>query len=185
MAAVRPARHQEPFTRVAPVLRAALLLGVGGGFALAAVLTLARLFHVPGALWWLATAQAHGHLQLYGWAGLFVLGVGMHFLPRLRGAPLAAPRAVPWLLGALVASLICRALGQPLLALGVGTFLAMTLVILSALFEVVALGGLVGIIGATLLSGPPAHTRKAFWGVAPFLAGALVGAGAGGAGERR
>jgi uncharacterized protein involved in response to NO len=173
-AATPSVRHQQPFTVVVPVLRAALLLGAGGGFALAAVLTLARLFHLPGALWWLATAQAHGHLQLYGWAGLFVLGVGMHFLPRLRGAPLVAPRAVPWLLGALMVSLVGRALGQPLLALESGAPVAGVLVALSALLELVALGGLVGILGATLLGGPPARTRKAFWGVAPFLAGALL-----------
>jgi hypothetical protein len=36
-------QHQEPFKRVAPLLDAALLLGAGGGFALATVLTLAQL----------------------------------------------------------------------------------------------------------------------------------------------
>ena len=65
---------QEQFTRVAPILGAALLLGTGGGFVLASILTLSSAFHTPLGPWWLAVAQAHGHLQLYGWVGLFVLG---------------------------------------------------------------------------------------------------------------
>ena len=94
-------RKQEPFSRVAPMLKTALLMGAGGGFLLATVLTLSRAFSVPLGAWWEAAAQAHGHLQLYGWAGLFVLGVALHFLPRLRGTPLAGARLVPWLLGIL------------------------------------------------------------------------------------
>src|SRR6266536_814159 len=108
-------RQQQPFSRIAPLLRAALLLGTGGGFALATVLTLTAAFAISIGPWWSATAQAHGHLQLYGWAGLFVLGVAFHFLPRLRGAPLAAPRLVPWILGAQVTGLVLRAISQPLL----------------------------------------------------------------------
>ena len=106
--------HQEPFPRAAPLLEAALLLGVGGGFILATILTLTYALAVPLGPWWTALAQAHGHLQLYGWAGLFVLGVAFHFLPRLRGTPLAAPWLVPWILGLQIAGLLLRALGQPL-----------------------------------------------------------------------
>jgi uncharacterized protein involved in response to NO len=106
-------RKHEPFSRVTPMLKRALLMGAGGGFVLATVLTLARAFSVPLGAWWEATAQAHGHLQLYGWAGLFVLGVAFHFLPRLRGAPLTGARFIPWLLGVVSASLILRAVSQP------------------------------------------------------------------------
>ncbi len=67
-------QHQEPFKRVAPLLSAALLLGAGGGFALATVLTLTQLLQVSLGSWWPALAQAHGHLQLYGWAGLLCWG---------------------------------------------------------------------------------------------------------------
>jgi len=71
-------QSQAPFSAVAPVLGAALLLGAGGGFALATVLTLSRALHASLGPWWIALAQAHGHLQLYGWAGFFVLGVAQH-----------------------------------------------------------------------------------------------------------
>ncbi len=64
-------RKQEPFSLVAPMLKTALLMGAGGGFLLATVLTVTRALSVPLGAWWEAVAQAHGHLQLYGWAGLF------------------------------------------------------------------------------------------------------------------
>ena len=67
------ARKQEPFSRVTSMLKTALFMGAGGGFMLATALTLARAFSVPLGAWWEATAQAHGHLQLYGWAGCFGL----------------------------------------------------------------------------------------------------------------
>src|SRR5579872_7442195 len=113
-------RKQKPFSLVTPILKAALLMGVGGGFLLATVLTLSLAFSVPLGAWWEAMAQAHGHLQLYGWAGLFVLGVSLHFLPRLRGTPLVGARLVPWLLGMIILSLILRGVGQPLLSMSQG-----------------------------------------------------------------
>ncbi len=32
--------------------------------------------------------QVHGHLQIIGWAGLFIMGVSLHFLPRMTGVPI-------------------------------------------------------------------------------------------------
>jgi len=111
------AQTQAPFALVAPFLGAALLLGAGGGFLMAAVLTVTRLVDVATGPWWTALAQAHGHLQVYGWAGLFVLGVASHFLPRLRGTPLKGRQFLIPLLLLQVASLVVRAVAQPMLAI--------------------------------------------------------------------
>jgi uncharacterized protein involved in response to NO len=173
------ARHQEPFSRVAPLLEAALLLGAGGGFVLATVLTLTSALDVPLGPWWAALAQAHGHLQLYGWAGLFVLGVAFHFLPRLRGTPLIAPWLVPWILGLQVAGLLLRALSQPL----VTTTQAATwrvLLLTSGVLECVALLGAVLLLGLTARRGPPLATRPAFGSVLPFMATACCALGVAG-----
>ncbi len=164
--------RQEPFRRVAPLLRAALLLGAGGGFLLAMILTLTRAFSLPLGAWWTALAQAHGHLQLYGWAGLFVIGVAFHFLPRLRGAPLAAPRLVPWLLGGQVTALLIRALSQPLLA-ATGEAVWRILLVLSGVLECAALVTAAALLLLTARSGPPLATRQAFKGILPFIAGAF------------
>jgi uncharacterized protein involved in response to NO len=165
--------HQEPFSRVAPLLSAALLLGTGGGIILATILTLTEALHVPLGPWWEALVQAHGHLQLYGWAGLFVLGVAMHFFPRLRGAPLAIPKLVPWLLGALVTGLLFRAFSQPLFVV-TGSVLWSILLIVSGILECLALIGAVYLLVMTARQAPPLRTRPALRGVLPFIMGAFV-----------
>jgi uncharacterized protein involved in response to NO len=146
---------------------------VAGGFALATALTLSQALGAPLGAWWAATAQAHGHLQLYGWAGFFVLGVLLHFLPRLRGRPLARSRAIPWLLAAFVAGLALRAVGQPSLALW-GARAAGLALEASGILEGAALVGLVALAGATLVQGPPLATRPALRGVLPLFTIALA-----------
>ena len=164
--------RQETFSRVAPILTSALLMGAGVGFVLATILTLALALHVSLGSWWIATAQAHGHVQLYGWAGLFVLGVALHFLPRLRGTPLVMPRLVPWILAALVAGLLLRALSQPLF-LATGSRVWAILLIASGVLECAALVTVVSQLGMTAQRGPVLATRPAFLGVFLFLAGAF------------
>ncbi len=166
----RTRRRQLPFALVAPFLRAALLLGAGGGFLLAAVLTLTSALHVPLGLWWTALAQAHGHLQLYGWAGLFVFGVAFHFLPRVRGAPLAAPWLVPWILAGLAGGLVLRAASQPLLAASDLFFWRLGLVA-SGLLEGLALVGAVAILILTATQRPLLGTRAPLRTIPPFLLG--------------
>lgn len=163
---------QEPFSLVAPILKTALLMGAGGGFLLATVLTVTRALSVPLGAWWAAMAQAHGHLQLYGWAGLFVLGVAMHFLPRLRGTPLAGARLVPWLLGIIIISLLLRAVSQPLLALDTGVLWRVGLVS-SGILEMSAFVTLLALFTLTALLGPRPTTRPHYWSVFPFIAGSF------------
>ncbi|HEU5226863.1 MAG TPA: hypothetical protein VFU49_03550 [Ktedonobacteraceae bacterium] len=160
--------HQEPFSRVAPLLQSALLLGAGGGFVLATVLTLTRAFSIPADSWWTPLVQAHGHLQLFGWAGLFVLGVALHFLPRLRGAALAMPRLVPWMLGALVTGLLLRACSQPLLAT-TGAEIWRLLLVISGVLECIALVTAVLLLALTAMHGPALANRQAFQGILPFI----------------
>jgi hypothetical protein len=85
--------RQLPFARVASLPSAALLLGAGGGFVLASVLTLTRALRVPAGPWWPVLAQAHGHLQVYGWAGLFVLGCGAALSAAAAGRAAGPPGA--------------------------------------------------------------------------------------------
>src|SRR4029077_18899921 len=109
-----PDATQTPFSRVAPALRSALIVGVAGGFTLATVLTMTAAFHVPQGSWWRALVQTHSFLQLYGWAGLFALGVAAYVAPRLRGAPLALSVVLGWGLSPHLASLFLRFASHPL-----------------------------------------------------------------------
>ena len=90
----------------------ALALAIGGGFALAILVSLAESgvlleTRVP----WLI--QAHGWAQLEGWAGLFVAGMGFRLLPRFAGRrPL--PRRVNFAVFALLLSgVVVRTVAQP------------------------------------------------------------------------
>ena len=75
----------------------ALAIGLTVGFGLGLWLLLARVWGVGlfGASW-LVLVQVHGILQLFGFAGLFAMGIALHALPRFRGA--AAPsRWLVWI----------------------------------------------------------------------------------------
>lgn len=96
---------------------AALAFALTAGFGLAAVIVAALAMQVPLGTWWLALVQAHGHAQLFGWAGLFVIGVGLFFLPRLRGTILARAQLAPWALSSFCIGITLRVVSQPLLAL--------------------------------------------------------------------
>jgi uncharacterized protein involved in response to NO len=147
---------QKSFSLVTPILKTALLMGAGGGFLLATVLTLSLAFSVPLGAWWEAVAQAHGHLQLFGWAGLFVLGVALHFLPRLRGTPLAGASLVPWLLGMMIASLVLRAVSQPLLTMSQVSLWRVALVS-SGVLET---GAFVTILSLLILTAMRGHVQR-------------------------
>lgn len=166
-------RSQAPFAQVAPVFRAALLLGAGGGFLLAGVLTVTSMIGIPLGTWWLALAQAHGNLQVFGWAGLFVVGVSLHFLPRLRGAPLVATWPVRWLVWGQVVALCVRALAQPWLAVTAQP-LARIVLVGSGFLECLALFGIVLLLALTFRRGPALARRPAFGQTLPLIACAFV-----------
>lgn len=170
----RGAGHsQAPFALVAPVFRAALLLGAGGGFLLACVLTVTSMIGIPLRSWWLALAQAHGNLQVFGWAGMFVIGVSLHFLPRLRGAPLVATWPVRWIVWGQVVALCVRALAQPWLA-ETGQPLARIVLVGSGILECLALSGVVLLLGLTFCRGPALEKRPAFGHTLPLIACAFI-----------
>ncbi len=163
------------FKHTSPYLRSALLFASGGGFALATVLTLAPVFGIPLGMWWIALVQTHGHLQLYGWAGLFVAGVALYFLPRLRGTPLARPALLPWILGAQVASLILRFISQPLLVT-TGWLIWDILLVLSGVLEALALPSIFFTLVHTTMRKPVLKSPvEGVRSIAPFIFGAFLG----------
>jgi uncharacterized protein involved in response to NO len=94
----------------------ALATAILGGFGLAAHLSVVIGFGFPLGPAFPALVQAHGHAQLVGWAGLFVMGFSLHFIPRLASVSLARPQWVGptlWLMGT---GLLLRTVGQPALA---------------------------------------------------------------------
>jgi uncharacterized protein involved in response to NO len=85
------------------------------GFGLGLWLLFARVWGISllGANW-LALVQVHGLVQLFGFAGLFAMGVALHAVPRFRGAP-PPSRTLVWItyLGTL-GGLALRSIAQPM-----------------------------------------------------------------------
>ena len=102
---------------IAVFVVSALVMALTAGFGLGLWLLLARTLGLPtGELAWLALVQVHGTIQLFGFAGMFLMGVGLHVLPRFRGAS-PTPRALATIAYAgTVSAILLRALTQPVLS---------------------------------------------------------------------
>lgn len=100
----RPARYAPtPWAEqrlYRPFVRAAVLVALVLGFVPGVVL-LIELAIGSSRFEWSEWTRLHGLAQVYGWAGLFIIGIASHIVPRFRGnARIAFPwpqRAILWL----------------------------------------------------------------------------------------
>ncbi|MGV3722992.1 MAG: hypothetical protein ACO1SX_19000 [Actinomycetota bacterium] len=100
-------------------LRAAALIGAFAGAALGAInLTWIATWGYTGMMptwdWWPALVQAHGNAQLYGWCGLFIIGIASHSLPRMLRKPGPSPVRLRVIFGLIFSGLILGLVTQPL-----------------------------------------------------------------------
>lgn len=154
-----------------------LMLAILAGFTSGSLALLADPAGLA-AIWPAALAQAHGHVQVYGFAGLITLGVAQHFVPRLRGVSPPVPGICRLGLLLLGAGLALRILSQPLLAESTAALPVAAGLIISGLLELAGAGPLLWALAATLRR--PAVERKR--PSRTFSAALLVGSMAYGAG---
>lgn len=166
--AERPRRAAEPYLYALVI---ALAIAILGGFPLGILAALGGGRDVGLGTRWAAIVQAHGHLQLVGFAGVFIAGVTYHVLPRFKNANLALrPLAIPSVL-LLGASAVLRAAAQPW-AEQEGVAL---LLLVSAALEVAGAGMFAAIVGATVApTQRKNYDRFLFAGTAWFLAASLL-----------
>ncbi len=62
------------------------------GFAIGAHLTFVIGYDFNLGDGFVGLIQTHGHVQLVGWAGLFIMGMSLHFMPRLTGIAFSNPK---------------------------------------------------------------------------------------------
>lgn len=105
-----PQRYEAPYQAY---VFASFTLAIGGGFALAVMLPLARAAQWNWGQTWPALVEAHGQLQLDGFAGLFIFGMAFRMMPRFSGRDLAYPAFVRAAMPLVAASLLLRAFAQP------------------------------------------------------------------------
>lgn len=97
-----------------PFVRAALIVAVVLGFSTGAAILIMPLLGMDRSLTWVTHAQSHGIVQLFGWAGLFVMGLAYHVVPRFMGGTLRYPLPQRISLSLVVIGLIARFSGQSL-----------------------------------------------------------------------
>ena len=131
-----------------PFIRASLIIAIVLGFSTGAAILIMPLFGIERSLTWVTHSQSHGIAQLFGWAGLFVMGFAYHVVPRFFSSSIRYPlpqRASMWLV---ITGLVLRFTGQslyktsladPLVAAGGIALFAGMLVFGWTLFEVVRL----------------------------------------------
>lgn len=113
-----PAAQAEP-EEYRSFLRAAVLIGAIAGAALGAVnLTWIATWGFTGMMptwtWWPALVQAHGNAQLYGWCGLFIMGIAGHSLPRMLQKPPLSRGMLRTLFGLVLGGILLGLVAQPL-----------------------------------------------------------------------
>ena len=165
-------RTHEPF------IYAALLIALTAGFGYGALMVGAlALGVIPGA-WWAPVVQAHGHAQLFGWVGLFVLGMGLYFLPRLYGVKLQGAARTPFALGLIAGGIILRVLVQPML--GFNSFgeaaapIAQMLLVLSAALELAGVLVIGSMLRLTRQAAKPLTADSPAYASEPFMRIALL-----------
>lgn len=127
---------------------ASIALSIVLGFGLGGGLFVHLAIDDEAGLAWIASAQSHGHVQLYGWAGLMVLGVAIHFIPRLAGArPVARSRATAVLL-LMVGGILLRTFASIALASGGSQEEADALLWILLLAVLAECGGVILAVGA-------------------------------------
>lgn len=146
----------------------ALVIALTAGFALGAVnltrIALAQSYYtIDGAL-----KQAHGHAQIFGWVGLFVMGVAFHAVPRFKMVTLRPVRAVKACFALMVASVGLRVVAQSFAV----TVWGGVAVLCSGLLELAAIGLFVWLIGRVVVSStqPREFYEKFIWASVGWLA---------------
>lgn len=89
-----------------------LLIALTLGFITGSGMLIAEWIGVDRGIWWITHAQAHGMAQIFGFTGLFTIGVGFHVVPRFRNGAIRFPLPQRVVLITIVVSVILRFAGQ-------------------------------------------------------------------------
>jgi len=95
-----------------PFVVASLTIGLLLGFSTGVGMLVALAVGSDRGLWYLTHAQSHGMVQIFGFAGLFTMGVAFHVTPRFRNGHISFPwpqRISLWLT---IIAIVLRFTGQ-------------------------------------------------------------------------
>ncbi len=94
------------------IIFSAISIGLLGGFALGSYLVFILAYNIPPEKSLVSLIQIHGHLQLLGWTGFFIIGVSLYKMPRLMSCAHLKKSTYYLILTTLILGLMLRTLGQ-------------------------------------------------------------------------
>ena len=156
----------------------ALVVAIFGGFALAGHLAFLIGFNRPLGVGFASFIQIHGHLQLVGWTGLFIVGISLHFIPRLSSVPIAHPDwlpRLPWLIGlGLLLRYMCHSV-LPYLNDGYLFLILSWLTALSGFFELYGVLIYLSLIVSTIFGMATGARIRPLLQVRPYIGMMMIG----------
>lgn len=143
-----------------PFIYGALGVALTLGFTTGAGMLLLPVFGPVDGITWRTNTQAHGVAQALGWAGLFVMGIAYHVVPRFRNTsmPVVWPQYLSLVL--VIAGVALRFTGQ---SFHTSTSTSDVLLGLSAGLLIAGTGIFVGLTGWTLRRGSAEHSQTEWW----------------------
>src|SRR6188508_1763803 len=121
----------------------AVVLTVGAAWGAWLLLQIGAAGRFTGAS--LHQVNAHGHAQVFGWVGLFVMGFGYQMFPALWQRRLLAPRLVPAVFAAMLAGVAIRTVAMA----AVGARWAVPAVVAGGALEIAAITAFAVQLGLT------------------------------------
>ncbi len=103
--------------------------------------------------------NAHGHAQIFGWVGLFVMGFAYQAFPRIKHTSLRRPDLANMSFYLMVFGVFARAVGEPLYSYPMFRELAVA----AGLAEIAAIGIFVGVLLSTMGSSGKPFERHDFY----------------------
>ncbi|MDA0302011.1 MAG: hypothetical protein O2822_05735 [Chloroflexi bacterium] len=159
-----------------PFIYAALGFGVLGGFSLAFSLSV-EAFLIGVSASWASHAQVHGHVQVLGFAGLFIAGVALKLIPRFGNGTLPRSNEVTAMLWCLAGGVLARAIGQPIVPYGpAGAVILVAGAVLELAGALLFARTVLEILGSEVRRGTP-HAVQISAGAVWLVAQAALGLG--------
>lgn len=131
----KQAGRQHPRDPYVAFIKSSLLMVLTGGCTFGAILLIYMGLHMSLESVTRSLVQAHGHLQLYGWVGLFIMGIALHVVPRFKNVEFHGTRRSDLILGLMVFGIVARFFGQPFAA---SSMVFAGLLVLSGAAEILA-----------------------------------------------
>jgi len=135
-------------------VKTSLAIALTAGFSLGTVMILFPPLGGTLGAWWLPHVQVHGHAQIMGWVGLFIMGIAYHAMPRMKATSLPSRRLAYLSYGLVLAGLLLRLTGQPLPVNGP---FRSALLLLAGLSELAGAALFLGLMRATITSSLQPH----------------------------